>query len=59
MFELNGTHTVEVSEDMLGWKALVEAVPVYLRGALSQEEWFQKVASPAFELCLTDIYSRP
>ena len=59
VFELNGTHTVEVSEEMLGWKALVEAVPVHLPGALSQEDWFPKVASPALELCLTDIYSRP
>ncbi len=58
-FELNGRETVEVNEGMEGWKSLVEAVPVYLAGALTQEEWWVKVVSPTFETCLTQVYTRP
>ena len=58
VFELNGAQTIEVSEEMLGWQALVDAVPHHLPGALAQEEWWAKVAFPAFALCLTEIYSR-
>jgi hypothetical protein len=59
VFELNGKETIEVNEEMKGWKTLVEAVPIYLPGALTQGEWWEKVAWPAFELCLTHIYPRP
>jgi hypothetical protein len=58
VFELNGTETMEVNEEMEGWTALVNAVPVYLSGALAQEEWWSKVAFPAFQTCLTEIYPR-
>jgi hypothetical protein len=57
-FELNGTETIEVSEEMEGWAALVDVVPVYLAGALRQEEWWDKVVSPTFQPCLTNIYLR-
>jgi hypothetical protein len=57
-FELNGKETIEVSENMEGWAALVDAVPVRLPGALRQEEWWDKVVSPTFEPCLTNIYPR-
>jgi hypothetical protein len=59
VFELNGTQTIEVWEEMKGWEALVDAVPVYLPGALSQKEWWERVVSPTFELCRTEIYPRP
>ena len=59
IFELNRTETVEVTENMDGWSQLVTAVPVHLSGALAQEEWWDKVVSPAFELCFTIIYPRP
>src|SRR5262249_16157098 len=51
IFELNGTETVEVNEDMQCWKVLMDAIPVNLSGALRQEEWWRKVAFPAFASC--------
>ena len=59
IFELNKTQTLEVNENMEGWNTLVKAVPVYLSGALDEEEWWNKVVAPAFEPCFTKIYSRP
>jgi hypothetical protein len=59
IFELNRTETVTVSEDMDGWSELVTAIPVYLPGALTQDGWWDKVVSPAFELCITKIYPHP
>ena len=58
IFELNNKESVEVNENMEGWGTLVKAVPVYLSGALAEEQWWNKVVSPAFELCFTQIYSR-
>jgi hypothetical protein len=59
IFELNGTHTLEVHEEMQGWKDLIDAIPRHLPGAMSQEQWWNKVVSPAFELCWTKIYPSP
>jgi len=56
-FEIKGTHVIEVHEDMAGWRALVDAIPEHLPGALSHEEWFGKVAFPAFEPCPTTLYA--
>jgi hypothetical protein len=58
-FELNGAQATEVNEDMAGWPALIEALPVYLPGALPQQEWWDKVMIPAFELCWTQLYPPP
>lgn len=57
--ELNGAECAEVNEEMAGWSALIEALPVYLPGALPQYQWWQKVMLPAFELCWTQLYPRP
>jgi hypothetical protein len=57
-FELNGAQTIEINENMDGWKELADAVPVYLPGTLTHNDWFQKVAFPAFALCWTQIYTR-
>lgn len=59
VFELNYKESLEVNENMEGWNTLVKAVPIYLSGALTEAEWWDKVVSPAFELCFTTIYSRP
>ena|SRR5258707_8261052 len=59
LFELNGKETSEMNENMQGWQDLVKAVPIHLPGALTQEEWWGKVVSPAFETCLTQVYPRP
>lgn len=58
LFELNGTHILEVSEEMPGWAELVGVVPVYLPGALNQAEWWGAVVDPTFELCWTQLYPR-
>jgi hypothetical protein len=57
IFELNGIETVEVNEDMEGWSSLLQAIPLHLPGALAQEDWWDRVAFPAFETCFTEIYS--
>jgi hypothetical protein len=59
VFELNHTESLEVNEDLEGWNTLVEAVAIYLSGALTQGQWWNKVLWPTFELCFTTIYSRP
>jgi hypothetical protein len=53
LFELNGTQTIEISEDMEGWSTVVEALPVHLPGAMAQNEWWQRVVSRTFETCWT------
>jgi hypothetical protein len=58
IFELNNKESLEVNENMEGWSTLVKAVPVYLSGALNEEEWWSNVVSPTFEPCFTEIYSR-
>jgi hypothetical protein len=57
--ELGASRAIEISESMSGWKEFVKALPVHVPGALSEEEWFSKVAFPAFELCMTELYPRP
>jgi hypothetical protein len=58
VLELDDAESTEVNEEMPGWPALIEALPVYLPGALPQHEWWEKVMLPAFELCWTQLYSR-
>lgn len=57
VIEINKTETLELNENMIGWKNLIDAIPHYLAGA--EDEWFTKVAVPAFKPCQTQIYSRP
>lgn len=57
--ELGASRAIEVSEEMSGWRNFVKALPVLVPGAPSQDEWFTKVAFPAFALCLTELYPRP
>ena len=56
--ELQNRTALELHEEMNGWARFCEALPVYLTGALSPEGWIHRVASPAFELCLTHVYER-
>lgn len=58
VIEINKTETLELNENMIGWKSLIDAIPRYLAGALTEDEWFTKVAFPAFKPCQTQIYSR-
>lgn len=50
--------SLEVNEEMSGWKGLVEALPGYLPGCLAEHEWFQQVAFPAFATNLVHIFRR-
>ena len=50
--------TVEINEEMSGWKSLVDKLPAYLPGCLTFEEWFDGVAFPAFKQNLRVIYQR-
>jgi hypothetical protein len=59
VFELNYKESLEANENMEGWNTLVKAVPIYLSGALAEEQWWNNVVAPAFEFCFTTIYSRP
>ncbi|HZE24707.1 MAG TPA: hypothetical protein VE054_11970 [Blattabacteriaceae bacterium] len=38
IFELANSETLEVNENMEGWNTLVKAVPIYLSGALAEEQ---------------------
>ena len=57
-FVLGNDKTLEVNEEMDGWKSLVEKLPEYLPGCQSLEQWFPAVAFPAFKTNRTVIYSR-
>jgi len=48
VLEVSGSPALEVNEEMPGWQELVQGLPTYLPGARLWEEWFEKVAFPAF-----------
>ncbi len=50
--------SLEVNEEMNGWKGLVEALPGYLPGCLAEEVWFRQVAFPAFATNPVHIFRR-
>ena len=50
--------TVEINEEMSGWKSLVDKLPTYLPECLTFKEWFDDVAFPAFKPNLRVIYQR-
>jgi hypothetical protein len=56
--ELPGPSTVELNEEMQGWQAFVEALPLFLAGTKPFHEWFMEVAFPAFATRPTLIFSR-
>jgi hypothetical protein len=56
-FELSHS-TLEVNEDMLGWEQLVNELPDRLAGARAYDDWFGKVAFPAFEANETIVFER-
>lgn len=50
--------TLEVNEDMPGFKDLVCALPQHLPGCLPFDAWWHTVAVPAFKTNLTVIWKR-
>ncbi|SCX77819.1 hypothetical protein [Nitrosospira sp. Nsp13] len=43
--ELDGQRVVELDETMQGWQEFIEALPVYLAGAMSPEEIFVRLVA--------------
>jgi hypothetical protein len=56
---LNGSAAVEVWEQWDGWRTLVDTIAVHLAGAQRFDDWFKKVALPAFVSCVTQLYPPP
>ena len=49
----------ELREDLdIGWKDFIHEIPNHLEGCETEDQWFQAVAFPAFELCERTIYER-
>ena len=55
---LRDDRTLEVNEEMDGWKSLVDKLPEYLPGCQTLEDWFPPVVFPAFKTNRTIIYLR-
>ncbi|MBX3267128.1 MAG: hypothetical protein KF831_10510 [Acidobacteria bacterium] len=49
LFKLDGDREFSIDEEMEGWKALVDALPMYLPNCRDFADWFMEVAFPAFE----------
>jgi len=49
---------VEVNEQMQGWDTLIKALPSYLAGVPSWDQWWDKVAKPPFATNATTLFSR-
>jgi hypothetical protein len=49
---------VELNEDDVGYQALIDELPKRLPGCPSPDEWFTRVAIPAFETNLTVLFRR-
>ena len=58
VLEVSGSQALEVNEEMPGWQELVQGLPTYLPGARLWEEWFEKVAFPAFKTSPEIIFQR-
>jgi hypothetical protein len=50
--------TLTINEHDEGWAGLLEALPTYLKGALSNQQIFDAVAQPPFATNLTTVYEK-
>jgi hypothetical protein len=48
----------EICEDMEGWENLILSIPQKLPGFPEKQQWFQKVAFPAFKTNVTTLFER-
>ena len=55
-FEKGGSVVLEINEELKGWRALGSALPLYLDGTMTAEEWFAKVVLPPFAPSTTIIF---
>ena len=58
LVDRDGHVLAEISEQDAGYKDLVRELPIHLSGCLTLDEWFMKVAFPAFETQATQLYRR-
>jgi len=56
-FELSDGTYIEVDEQMRGWLELCNALPVYLPSAPPWGKWFMNITVPAFESCMTTLFT--
>ena len=56
--DAKGQARVNVSEKDAGYQLLIHELPKHVIGFPLPEEWFQRVAFPAFEMNWTQLYRR-
>jgi len=49
---------IEIHEEMRGFSELCERLPIALPGALVFSSWYMDITVPAFEPCLTRLFTR-
>lgn len=57
--DLSGLVRIDISEEDAGYRMLIDELPRRLDGCLAPEEWFTRVAFPAFATNMTELYRRP
>lgn len=57
-FTMNDDTFIEIHEEMRGFCELCERLPRALPGALAFGSWYQDITVPAFEPCLTRLFTR-
>jgi hypothetical protein len=57
VFEAAGMQ-LEVDEEMDGWEAMIAALPNYLPGIRTSEQWWNEVVHPAFATNVTHLFLR-
>jgi hypothetical protein len=57
-FTLDDGTYVEIHEEMRGFADLCKHLPTALPGALPFESWYMDISVPAFETCLTRLFTR-
>ena len=58
VFVLSSTETFEVDEEMVGWRPLIEHLPVQLPGTRPFADWWYEVVMPPFAPNTRFIYER-
>jgi hypothetical protein len=48
----------EMTEEDAGYEELIDSLPLHLPGCLGRDEWFERMAFPAFAHNLTVLYRR-
>ncbi|HCN29942.1 MAG TPA: hypothetical protein DIT64_14610 [Verrucomicrobiales bacterium] len=57
-FTMDNETFIEIHEEMRGFCDLCERLPAVLPGALAFGSWYQEITVPAFEPCLTRLFTR-